>query len=198
MNCKNCPYNNGAVGKLNRPVITHPHGNYLQLMIPLEFCWHIVSDGVEQKNLQGTITNEMAVEVVLSRGKKEYSYKPEVVNNQVIIIDRGTLPIGTYDIAILIYDNGNRMRYKQRALLQVVDSVAQGVQYDNNEVNVFGIYPIVEGKITAISIGSDDVTLSENGKFQGDDTPEDNFADITAIYGDSSIEVSDDEVTLTI
>jgi hypothetical protein len=162
-------------------------------MIPLELCWHIVSDGVEQKVSQGTVTNEMSVEVVLSRGKKEYSYKPYVMNNQVIITDRGTLPIGTYDIAILIYDNGNRMRYKQRALLQVVDSVAQGVQYNNNEVNVLGVYPIVEGKITAISIGTDDVTLSENGKFQGDDTPEDNFADITAIYGDSSIEVSDNE-----
>ena len=199
MNCRNCPYSGGGNGgKLNIPVITHPQGNYLQLMIPLEFCWHIVSDGVEQKGSQGTITNEMAVEVVLSRGKKEYSYKPEVMNNQIIITDRGTLPIGTYDIAILIDDNGNLLRYKQRALLQVVDSVAQGVQYDNNEVNVFGVYPIVEGKITAISIGTDDVTLSENGKFQGDDTPEDNFADITAIYGDSSIEVSDDEVTLTI
>lgn len=198
--CKQCPYNNGGGNgqAISRPIIAHPQGNFLQLMIPLDFRWHMVNDGVEEIGSQGTITADMNVEVILTRGKKEYRYKPEVINNQIIITDKGKLPLGTYDIIILIDDDGNGFRYKMDCVLQLFDAVSQGVQYDNNEINVFGIYPIIEGKITAISISDEDVTLSENGKFQGDDTPNDNYADITAIYGDSSIEVGENDVTLTI
>ena len=198
--CKQCPYNNGGGSgqEISRPIIAHPQGNFLQLMIPLDFRWHMVNDGVEEIGTQGTITADMNVEVILTRGKKEYRYKPEVINNQIIITDKGNLPLGTYDIIILIDDDGNGFRYKMDCVLRLFDAVAQGVNYENDEINVFGIYPIIEGKITAISISDEDVTLSENGKFQGDDTPNDNYADITAIYGDSSIEVGEDDVTITI
>lgn len=195
MDCSNCPHNNNTT---KRPVIRHTQGNVLQLSIPLTIRWHIVTDGVEQIVEQGTISHDMDIRVVLSRGSKEYTYVPELYNNQVSIIEKGELPIGTYSIAIEINDDGNKQRYKKRTLLQIVDSTEDGQQYENNEMNVLAIYPVVEGVTTAIIVGDDDVIISENGKYKGDDTPNDDNADITAQYGDNSIEVGEDEVIINI
>ena len=194
MDCSNCPHNNTT----KRPVIRHTQGNVLQLSIPLTMRWHIVTDGVEQIVENGTISHDMDIRVVLSKGNKEYTYVPELYNNQVSIIDYGTLPIGTYSIAIEINDDGNRLRYKKRTLLQIVDSTEDGQQYENNEMNVLAFYPVVEGVTTAIIVGDDDVVISENGKYKGDDTPNDDNADITAQYGDNSIEVCEHEVIINI
>lgn len=195
MDCSNCPHNNNTT---KRPVIRHTQGNVLQLSLPLTMRWHIVTDGVEQIVEKGTISHDMDIRVVLSKGNKEYTYVPELYNNQVSIIDYGTLPIGTYSIAIEINDDGNRLRYKKRTLLQIVDSTEDGQQYENNEMNVLAFYPVVEGVTTAIIVGDDDVIISENGKYKGDDTPNDDNADITAQYGDNSIEVGEDEVIINI
>lgn len=195
MDCSNCPHNNNT---MKRPVIRHTQGNVLQLSIPLTMRWHIVTDGVEQIVEKGTISHDMDIRVVLSRGSKEYTFVPELNNNQVTIIEKGELPIGTYSIAIEINDDGNRLRYKKRTLLQIVDSTEDGQQYENNEMNVLAFYPVVEGVTTAIIVGDDDVIISENGKYKGDDTPNDDNADITAQYGDNSIEVGEDEVIINI
>ena len=199
MNCRNCPYNNqGGGGQSSRPVIRHTQGNYLQLSIPITIRWHIVTDGVEQKVEKGSIDRNMGISVILTNGKHEHRYEPEIYNNQVTILDRGTLTAGTYNIIIEIEDNGAMLRYKKRTLLQIVDSTEDGQQYENNEMNVLAIYPIVEGVTTAIIVGDDDVVISENGKYKGDDTPNDDNADITAQYGESSIEVGDDEVIINL
>ena len=195
MDCSNCPHNNNTT---KRPVIRHTQGNVLQLSIPLTIRWHIVTDGVEQKIDQGSIDHNMGISVILTNGKHEHRYEPEIYNNQVTIIDKGELLIGTYSIAIEINDDGNKLRYKKRTLLQIVDSTEDGQQYENNEMNVLAFYPVVEGVTTAIIVGDDDVIISENGKYKGDDTPNDDNADITAQYGDNSIEVGEDEVIINI
>jgi hypothetical protein len=201
MNCKQCPYishESGGENKLDRPMIIHPQGNFLQIEIPISIKWTSVIDSVETTIEQGTVTSSLQVSVELIKGKTVISYTPNIVNNMVSFIDRGKLPIGTYDIVIIIVDGENQIRYKQNTILRVVDAIGSGPQYGNNEFNVFAVYPMVEGKTTAISISPEDVTISEAGKFKGDDTPSDNYADISAIYGDSSIEVGEDDVTITL
>lgn len=201
MNCKNCPYSNHASGsgsQSSRPELAHTFGNYLQLNIPLKFKWHSVVDGNEEIVEQGELGPDMDVHVILRKGKREYRYVPIIVNNQATIIDKGQLPLGSYDIIIEIKDDDIPLRYKQNTILRVVDTTDEGHQYENDEVNVMAIYPDVEGVTTAISIGTDDVVISEAGKFKGDDTPNDNYADITAAYGDSTLEIGDNEVIINI
>jgi len=161
-----------------------------------------VVDGTEQveeieRDLSGGLADAPIVE--LSRGKKTIKRKCEIFQNRISFIDNGELPVGTYDITVLLnWEDGGKMRYKKRTLLQIVDTTAEGGQYDNDEFNVVAIYPIVEGETTAIIVGNDDVTISENGKFQGDDTPNDEYADVSSTYGQSNIEIEDDYVTLNI
>lgn len=193
MNCNNC---NGNTGLLKRPVIKHTMGNYLTLMIPLSFKWHVVTDGVEQVTEQGQIDRTMNIHVVLVRGKKEYRFVPEISNNQVVINEQGKLPLGTYDIVIEIDDDGNHFRYKQRTLLQVVDTTDEGQQYDNDEINVIAVYPVVEGAITAISFDNGRANISENGTFQGDDKPNNGRADITAKQGEGHLVFEDGKAKL--
>ena len=202
MNCKNCPYNNGSGGKIDRPVITHPQGNILNLSIAITTRAVSVVDGVEnveeaEQDLSSNLVGKPIVE--LARGKMVYRYECEVFQNKVQLMDYGKLPVGSYNISILLdYGGGQQMRYRKRTILQIVEFTDDGGQYENDDFNVIAIYPIVKGKTTAISIGDADVTISENGKFKGDDTPSDDNADITATYGDSSIEVGEDDVTITI
>lgn len=179
----NCECNNN---KIVRPVLRHTQGNHIQLSIPIRFKWHLVNDGQEEIVEQGTMANAKGVTVELSRGKKKYIYKPEVYNNQLVIRDEGKLSLGTYDITIVIDDTWP-MRYKQRTLLMIVDDTESGRTYANDEINVFSLYPVVEGEITAISFGDGKAVIRENGKFKGDDTPDNGKAEITAIYGDGHL-----------
>lgn len=200
MFCKNCP--NATNGdKLGRPVITHPQGNYLQVQIKLKQRTIGVVDGstvtedVDPQDV-GLVRNPI---VILSRGKKEYKYKGEMNGNLVVFEDRGKLPVGTYDITIVFeYGVETPARYKQRTLLQIIDETTDGGQYENDEMNILASYPVLNGVTTAINVGEDNVTISENGKYKGDETPNDDNADISAAYGDESMIVGDDEVTLTL
>ena len=202
MNCKNCPYNNGSGDKISRPVITHPQGNFLNLSIAITTRAVSVVDGVENvEEAEMDISNNLLGKpiVELTRGRKVYRYECDTFQNKVQFYDYGKLPAGSYDISVLLdYGDGQQMRYRKRTILRIVDFTDDGGQYENDEFNVIAIYPIVKGKTTAIILGDDDVIISENGKFKGDDTPSDNYADITATYGDSSIEVGEDDVTITI
>ena len=196
MNCKNCPYNNKE--DKNHSVIRHTQGNYLALNIPVKIIWASAIHGEVDKAEQGSITRDMDVTVELNRGHKVYSFIPSVYDEHLSVIDAGTLPIGTYGITIVIVDGGNRFRYKQNTVLRIVDSTAEGGEYANDDIDIVAVYPVVEGEISAITVGDSDVTISERGKFQGDDTPNDEYADITAAYGDSTMEEGEDDVTITI
>jgi len=184
MNCE-CNKN-----KIIRPVLRHTQGNHIMLGIPVRFKWHLVNDGVEEIVEQGNMSAVDSVTVELSRGKKVYTYKPTVYNNQLQIEDNGKLPVGTYDITIVM-DGTWPMRYKQRTLLMVVDDTESGRTYANDEINVLSVYPVVEGEITAISFGDGKAVIRENGKFKGDDTPDNGKAEITAVYGDGHLVFED-------
>lgn len=198
MKCNQCPYNNSGSGNKTRPMIVHTQGNFLQLSFPITMKIVSVVDGQETDAVQDVLSSSAQVQVELVMGKKVFPFIPEMNGNRATITDYGNLPIGTYDIVIKMSEDGTNVRYKKRTLLRIVDTTEDGDQYENDELNVFTYFPVIYGKTTAIIIDDDDVTISEVGKFRGDDTPNDNYADIAASYGDSSIEVTDDEVTLTI
>lgn len=201
MNCNQCPYTNHGSGngnELPRPSIIHPQGNYIQLSIPITMRVEAVTDGDNEVMEMDQISDSAQVRIELVKGKKAYSYTPIMEGNRAVISDKGKLPVGTYDIVVLLYEDGVSARYKKRTLLQVVDTAETGGQYVNDEINVIAMYPIIKGKTTAIIVGDDSVTISEAGKFQGDDTPGDNYADIKATYGDGSVSVGDNDVTITI
>lgn len=206
MKClENCPYINGeGNGGTNkkRTIIRHPMGNYIQFLFPVTTRAVAVVDGVQsiedtERDLSQGLVKKPVLE--LAKGKTVFSYEGDLFQNKITFTDWGKLPLGIYDITLFLdWGEGGQMRYKKRTLLQIVDETEAGGQYENDEFNVIAVYPIIKGKTTAIIIGDDDVIISEAGQFKGDDTPNDSYADVTAIYGESSIEVKDDEVILTI
>lgn len=202
MNCKNCPINNGMSGRIDRPAITHPQGNFINLSFPITTRYVTVVDGEEQVDeaevdLSNNLVGKPIVE--LSRGKKVMRYECDVFQNKVSFIDWGKLPLGTYDIAIVLnYAGEQQMRYRKRTLLQIVENTDDGGMYENDEFNVVAVYPIIKGRSIAISIGDGQVRISENGKFQGDDKPNNGRADITAKQGDGFLIIEDGKAKLHI
>jgi len=198
MNCNffNCGRNNA-----DRAVVTHPYGNQLVLTFPLSMHWVNVTDGEETAEDVNVLENLVEQpRVVLSRGKREYTYIGEIWGGNFILIkDDGSLPIGTYDITVYLnWGEGGKGRYKQHALLRIVDYTKDGGQYDNDEFNVIATYPIIQGRAIAISIVGGQVRISENGKFQGDDKPNNGRADITAKQGDGYLVIEDGKAKLHI
>lgn len=200
MYCKNCPNaNNGD--KLGRPIITHPQGNYLQVQIKLMQRFIGVVDGTmfSEDNDLSQYGVKQPVSVKLVRGKKAYKYDGVLNGNRIVFEDNGDLPLGTYDLVIdLDFANESKAHYNRHAFLQIIHETATGGRYENNDANILASYPVLDGVTTAITVGDDSVTISENGKYKGDETPNDDNADISAAYGDESMVVGDDEVTLTL
>lgn len=200
MNCKNCP--NATNGdKLGRPVITHPQGNYLQVQIKLKKRFIGVVDGNEfhEDNDLSQYGITQPISVTLVRGKKEYHFDGTLNGNSIVFTDEGNLPLGTYDLVIdLDFANESKAHYNRHAFLQIIHETATGGKYENNDANILASYPVLDGVTTAITVGDTDVTISESGKYTGDETPNDDNADISAAYGDESMVVGDDEVTLTL
>lgn len=194
MNCMNCICNNNN-GK--QGVIVHPVGNFLNLRIPLRFRAHTVINGEEEKHDEDSLKNIGDVSVELRRGKHVYHFAADIQDGYISFIDEGTLPVGTYDIAMSFKSIDFDALYKQRGILRIVDSTADGGHYKNGSgIDLTGVYPVLKGNIVAISVGDTSITINEAGKYTGDDTPDDDKADISAEYGDKSIEIGDETVTI--
>lgn len=202
MNCKNCPYSNSGNGSsaTKRTVIVHPYGNPLTLQFPIKKKSVNVTDGVLSENLNdmfgSTRPNEVTVE--FSKGKRVFPFRAYATNGYITVTNVGSLEIGSYDITFVIKYDLNEYRYKQRLVLQIVDETENGGQYDNDEVNVLASHPVIQGETVAIIIGDDDVVFSESGHYKGDDTPNDENADVTAAYGDRTIEIGDNDIIINI
>lgn len=188
MNCTNCHCkNSGTGGDENRPFISHPYGNYISLSFPISMRAVTVIDGVENaEEIETDLSNNLVGKpiVELSRGNKVLRFECEIFQNKVVFSDSGKLQIGSYDISILLNYGEQQLRYKKRTVLKIVDETANGGQYENDEFDVIAIYPIINGRSIAISFVDGQVRISENGKFQGDDKPNNGRADITAKQGE--------------
>ena len=202
MNCKNCPYINGnGSNKIRKPIITHPQGNYLQMQIKLKQRFIGVVDGNEfyEDNDLSQYCITQPISVTLVRGKKEYHFDGTLNGNSIVFADEGNLPLGTYDLVIdMKVGNKSKSHFNHQSFLQIIQETSAGGRYENDDANILASYPVIDGVTTAINVGEDNVTISENGKYKGDETPNDDNADISAAYGDESMVVGEDEVTLTL
>ena len=194
MDCTNCPYKKQGDAE---PLITHPQGNLITIAIPMTSIMAAVTNGRESKTEWNfPIYN---VRVALTRGKKQVKYTPRVSVNAVTFTDNGELPVGTYDI-IITYTGTDAQPYTWRrdSLLRIIETMPSGGKYTNDEMDVIARYPIVNSKISAIDVTDNEVTINEGRGFTGDTTPNDSYADMSAEYGDSTINVGENEVTITI
>lgn len=200
MYCENCHCNNnGTGGNESRPFISHPYGNFIMLSFPISTRAVTVVDGVEEveeveTDLSQNLVGKPIVE--LSKGKKVLRFECDIIQNKIAFIDYGKLQIGSYDIAIWLDYGDSQLRYKKRTVLKIVDETANGGQYENDEFNVTAIYPVIKGRSIAISFADGKVRISENGKFQGDDKPNNGRADITAKQGEGYLVFEDGKAKL--
>lgn len=126
MDCECNKINCGGGGQVKQPRIKHIQGNVLRIAIPLTLR-SLVKDGDEMiaTDTDFVPSSEYPVIVVLSKGKTVYPLTATMDGNLAIIEDNGKIPVGTYDITVECRDEiGKPYRFKQAAVLQVVDATA--------------------------------------------------------------------------
>lgn len=180
MNC-NC---NNKDNRLTPPKIMHVQGNVLRLAIPLTLrtieLVDVEVDGEIQQQTKATDTpftpsSDHPVMVVLSKGAVKVSFKAQMRDGNVAYTeDKGTIPVGTYDITVTCNDNhGNPYRFKQSTVLQVFDTTAQAgietpIEY---EVTTWyldaAIYLALKGED---GVGIADITTQSSGEIGGMNT----------------------------
>lgn len=118
-------------------IIKHPEGNTLRMRIPLTERFTSLEGGQESTSYRDFIPNaNYPVKVLFLKGSTKYELTASVTGNVVEVIDYGTIAKGVYAIEVLCRDeNGDKRRYKQRAVLEVVDLTADagidaGVEFD--------------------------------------------------------------------
>lgn len=105
-------------------IIRHPQGNPLRVSIPLTLRYVEIVDGVESYEDTDFIPTG-DVTVLLTRGTEEHEYIATIVDNVATIVDMGRLEVGTWAVTVLCEDDeGNKMRYKARLVIRVVDCTA--------------------------------------------------------------------------
>ena len=172
MNC-NC---NNKDNRLTLPKIRLVQGNVLRLAIPLTLRTIEVVDGeVQATDTPFTPSSDYPVMVVLSKGAVKVSFKAQMRDGNVAYTeDKGTIPVGTYDITVTCNDNhGNPYRFKQSTVLQVFDTTAQAgietpIEY---EVTTWyldaAIYLALKGED---GVGIADITTKSSGEIGGMNT----------------------------
>lgn len=131
----NCICDN--INKLVTPKIRHVYGNVLRVAIPLTLRTVEVVDGVITTSDTEFYPSDLySVVVVFESGVTKLKYLATVDGNVVYVEDKGTIQVGTYSITVLCKDAaGNPYRFKERAVLQIVDATAdagiqEGVEYE--------------------------------------------------------------------
>lgn len=139
MDC-NC-ININANGEGQLPEIRHVYGNVLRLGIPLTLrTIEMVNEKPKATDSDFIPSSNYPVNVIFSKAAvqiTQISIEATMRDDNVACIeDRGTIPVGTYDITVVCNDDsGNPYRFKQLASLKVVDTTAEagiekGIEYE--------------------------------------------------------------------
>ena len=177
MNC-NC---NNKDGALFKPLITLVQGNLLRLAIPLTLrtieLVDVEVDGEIKRQVESTDTpfipsSEYPVLVEFSKSARRYTIEAEMQGNLAYIEDKGKIPVGTYDITVTCNDDsGNPYRFKQAAVLRVVDTTKEAgiVSPIEYEVQTWyldaAIYMALKGED---GVGVDDITVKQSTEIGGE------------------------------
>lgn len=178
--------------------IKHVFGNRIELRIPLTEREVSVSDG-SVSTRDTILVPTVRISVRLSKGYGSYNYDvPATVSeNVVVMVDNGTIPVGTWSIEVVGSYADQPFRYKRDIVLEVVDATEDGGDYANDEVDVLAYYPVVNGRSSAVVITDDAVIVEVGGRIGADDD-EDEAATVYNDYGEGSVELGDDAVTIYI
>lgn len=181
--------------------IKHVFGNRIELHIPLTEREVTVNDG-------SVITDDISlvpqgnVSVRFSKGYGSYNFDvpATIEDNSVVMVDDGTIPIGTWAVEVVgttTGRSGRPFRFKRNVILEVVDATEDGGDYANNETDVIAYYPVINGRSSAVVITDEEVILQVGGHIATDDDGDDE-ATVNADYGAGSITETDDEIIINI
>lgn len=130
-----------SITKLTPAKIRHVYGNVLRIAVPLTMRTVEVVDGVVSvTDTDFTPSTDYPISIIFDKGAAKAKYIATLRGDHIAYIeDKGTLEVGTYSITVLCKDNnGNPYRFKERAILQVVDATAdagieKGIEYEVKE-----------------------------------------------------------------
>ena len=130
-----------SITKLTPAKIRHVYGNVLRIAVPLTKRTVEVVDGVVSvTDTDFTPSTDYPISIIFDKGAAKAKYIATLRGDHIAYIeDKGTLEVGTYSITVLCKDSdGNPYRFKERAVLQVVDATAdagieKGIEYDAEE-----------------------------------------------------------------
>lgn len=121
--------------------IRHVYGNVLRIAIPLTLRQVVVVDGVvTTSDSEFSPSQDYPIAVVFDKGAAQVKMLAQLRGDNVAYVeDAGTIPTGTYSITVTCKDsNGNPYRFKENAVLQVVDAtkeagIEKGIEYEVTE-----------------------------------------------------------------
>ena len=130
-----------SITKLTPAKIRHVYGNVLRIAVPLTMRMVEVVDGVVSvTDTDFTPSTDYPISIIFDKGAAKAKYIATLRGDHIAYIeDKGTLEVGTYSITVLCKDSdGNPYRFKERAVLQVVDATADagienGIEYEVKE-----------------------------------------------------------------
>lgn len=181
-----------------KKVIQHPQGNPLELTISLGEVTVTVKDGQESR-VRRVLTPDIKypVTIELIAGVRRYVYKARTENGTVIFYDNGTLPVGVYRMEIHCRDSEKRpLKYVKQTMVEITESTEGGGTYDTDEFGVVAHYPAITGHIAGVVITDSEVQIHEGIGFRGAVT--EGEVQLYDEYGESMVQVTDDEVQIII
>ena len=178
-----------------KTIILHIQGNEITIGFPLQEITSVLTDGARTTDAE---ENALAdVWVVLRRGLLVRQYRATVIDNLVYITDKGHLLCGEYDIEVY-YDSidEHHMRFAQDNMLVVVRTTEEGQKYQSDDYDVVAYYPVIRGRASAVVIGDGHVRLYAGRGLNADLA--DGAVNLRAGYGNSEVEVTDNNVNIHI
>lgn len=180
---------------MTKTIILHIQGNEITIGFPIQEVTTVLTDGSRSTAAE---ENGIAdVWVVLRRGLLVRQYRATVIDNLVYITDKGHLLCGEYDIEVY-YDSidEHHMKFVEEKMLCVVRTTAEGQKYQSSDYDVVAYYPVIRGRASAVVIGDGHVRLYAGRGLNADLA--DGAVNLRAGYGNSEIEVTDNNVNIHI
>lgn len=181
---------------MGKTKILHTQGNQITIGFPVTEVYADLINGKLDINNNDNLLGDTWV--VLRRGILVRQYRASVSFNYVHFTDMGHIPCGEYDIEVYYdsRDEGHHMRLKHEKILCVVDSTDEGQVYDSTDYDVTTYYPVIQGRASAVIIGSDYVALVAGNGLNADIS--ENSVNLRAGYGDSTIDIDNNNVNIRI
>jgi hypothetical protein len=178
-----------------KTIILHIQGNEITIGFPIQEVASVLTDGSRSTTAE---ENDLAdVWVVLRRGLLVRQYRATIIDNLVYITDKGHLLCGEYDIEVYYESiDEHHMKFVEEKMLCVVRTTAEGQKYQSSDYDVVAYYPVIRGRASAVVIGDGHVRIYAGRGLNADIA--DGAVNLRAGYGNSTIEIEDNNVNIQI